>query len=119
MATTRTTTTRAPRPARRTSSVRGFYLPWTQGARAYPEADSLAAARKGLARRRKDATIILRDKAVASGRIACSCCGEPITAETGNRTEYLARTKALRPMHYSCAWGQTLQEVENLAMRMR
>lgn len=106
-----------------------FRAPWTAGAKAYPQADTIAALADGMRRRRKPLTVHVAMAAVADQ--PCACCGLPMSGEYEvNRGEgdmhrddewaYAdcdPRSKTFVLRHYYCAWGILLGDVMKLAQR--
>lgn len=113
------------------SSIPGFRKPWTQGAAAYFEADTFAAAKEGFKRKRKSVLFHMSNTGEA-GQQDCLFCGgklcEPakaVTRDMGNgvRSEsqgdtkvdkwsswhYLPASKGIAGgMHYVCSWSNLL-----------
>lgn len=96
----------------------GFRKPWTDGAKAYHEADTIADAIAGFRRVRTVKHFILTG---TTDDPICSGCGETLSndpAESenyrGNRCEYDPRTKSVVAFHYTCGWGRTLTAIANL-----
>lgn len=61
------------------SPVEGFRNPWTQGAYAYPEADTFAAALAGFKRKRKNVIFHMPNTGEAGER-TCVVCHGPLNA---------------------------------------
>lgn len=110
-----------------TATRPAYRAPWTHGAKAYPEADSLDAMWNGIKRKRKALTVHVSHDAV--GDLPCACCGRPLGGEYPlnpgepkmviDRLGYAycdvnPRTKVARLCHYYCAWGMTLSQVIRL-----
>jgi hypothetical protein len=98
-----------------------FRKPWEHGARAYHEADSLAAALEGFKRVRTIKSFILKG---TTDDPPCGGCGRLLSDDPaeldsykGNRCQYHPRTKSISVRHYTCAWGDTLAQVQALAER--
>jgi hypothetical protein len=88
-----------------------FKKPWENGACAYHEADSIAEAKKGFSRCRKDHYFILSDKTISKTKISCGVCGKNILPDDGNRCLYFAKSKKVFPAHYYCAWNSLFKEI--------
>lgn len=99
-----------------------FREPWTHGARAYREADTMEALERGMRRKRNIDTVLMPMEAV--GHLDCMYCGgklgEPyevnkgqgdLTTDQTGRVEYHPRKKEARPYHYYCGWGATMKSV--------
>lgn len=123
--------------SRTASPVKGFRLPWTEGAHAYPEADTFAAAREGFKRRRKSVMFHMPNSGEA-GTHKCVTCGgllsEPALAFTRNmgndtRVESPAGTKpdkhstwyydptrkaVVGGQHYICSWSILLGRISSM-----
>lgn len=105
----------------------GYREPWTGGAKAYPEADTIAALWAGTARKRKPLTVHVAHAALAG--VPCAGCGQPLDGpyvlnageERTVRDElgyaYVdvnPRAGTATAHHYYCAWGRTMTEVMKL-----
>ena len=112
------TTTKAKRPA--------FRAPWTNGAKAYAEADTFAALREGMKRKRKTQMVKMPNSGEA-GRVKCAGCGVPLRdmyavnpGEEPSRTDewstwtYYPRHKKAVGMHYYCSWGALMMDIVRL-----
>lgn len=112
-------TTQTDRPA--------FRKPWTHGAKAYEEADSLPALREGLKRARKSRLVKVARDAVAD--LPCAVCGiplgDPYAANKGGPTDHVDKAAFLSgdydprsgtfvPLHYYCSWGVLMDAVVRL-----
>lgn len=99
--------------------------PWTFGAKAYAEADTLEALAEGMKRKRKLQIVHLNNATL--GHLECACCGIPVgdpypvnPGEEATRTDkwatgkYSPRTRTLVAMHYYCSWGALLNDVFRL-----
>lgn len=94
-----------------------FYKAWTEGAKAYDEADTVADAIEAYRRCRTVKSFILRGDENA----VCDVCGRTLADDPaeydsykGNRCEYDPRTKTVTVHHYTCGWGVTLTAIANL-----
>ena len=119
------------------SPVEGFRLPWTEGARAYPEADTFAAAREGFKRRRKSVMFHMPNSGEAGTRTCVTCGGslaEPALAfkrDLPNDTHLEspagkspdkwstwyydpARKAVVGGQHYICSWSMLLGHISSL-----
>lgn len=93
-----------------------FRKPWTDGARAYHEADTVEAAIEGFKRVRTVKDFILTNGGAAD--LTCAGCGEGFDGDA--YAEYHPRTKTVTDVrHYVCRWTDTLQRVEDLGRAMR
>lgn len=109
-----------------------YRKPWTFGAKAYPEADNLAAIVTGTKRARNPLTVRVPHAGLVDER--CACCGLALDAEypvSPNQpdtlvrdesgmamVDYDPRTKRAIVRHYYCAWAGTIGEVLDLGRRM-
>lgn len=122
---------------RTVSTVQGFRLPWTQGACAYPEADTFAAAKEGFKRRRK-AVMFHMPNTGEAGDQDCAYCGgtlrEPARAASkdhGNNTRseqsaaekpdkwstwyYVPASKSVvGGVHYMCSWSNLMGMISSI-----
>lgn len=96
----------------------GFRKPWSEGARAYHEADTLADALEGFKRARTVKSFILTG---TTDDPPCAGCGAPLSDDParlagyrGNRCTYHPRTRGIEARHYTCAWGSTLEAVAKI-----
>jgi len=121
--------------ARTISTVPGFRLPWTQGAYAYPEADTFAAALAGFKRRRKRVIFHMPNSGEAGMR-KCVVCGGILGELPKERTIRSGRTETttgpgahMTPdkhstwtydpqrkqvgngMHYTCSWSALMLRI--------
>lgn len=116
-------------------TIPAFRQPWTNGAHAYPEADTFEAAREGFKRRRKDVIFHMSNTGEA-GQQTCLHCGvllsEPADANRGGfqRTgdtepkpdkwstwTYLAKQKGIGGgMHYACSWSNLLHQIAKVRL---
>lgn len=116
------------------SPVKGFRLHWTEGAHAYPEADTFAAAKEGFKRRRKSVMFHMANSGEA-GDQPCATCGgllrEPareftrqmpenvrVESPAGTRPDkwstwyYHPQTKSvIGGQHYLCSWSMLLGDI--------
>ena len=107
-----------------TTTRPGFRKPWTHGAKAYEEADSLEDLVAGLRRARNSRRVYVHGDAI--GHLPCVHCGIPLAdpypvnpGDTRLRTDkgpdysgrYFPKRKAFVPEHYYCGWGALLAPV--------
>lgn len=97
-----------------------FRKPWTGGAKAYHEADTLADALEGFRRARTVKHFILTG---TTDDPPCAGCGRPLSDDPaeiesyrGNRCEYLPRTKEIVAYHYVCGWDATLTAIAKVRL---
>lgn len=88
-----------------------FRKPWTNGACAYVEVDTIKDAIQGFKRARLLQMFIITDKGVMNKKFTCAVCQKPVTVKTGNRCDYYPREKKVLIMHYACAWSNLLHEI--------
>jgi hypothetical protein len=123
--------------ARTASPVKGFRLPWTEGAYAYPEADTFAAAKEGFKRRRKSVVFHMPNTGEAGNEECVVCHGtlkEPALAlskpmPNNVRVEHSAATTpdkwstwyydpqrkaVVGGRHYICSWSFLLGTISSL-----
>lgn len=107
-----------------------YRKPWTHGAKAYPQADSLAAMVDGTKRCRKPLTVHVAHAGLVGEK--CAGCGGAFDADytapgmTGTTrdelgyayVDYDPRTKRAVARHYYCAWAGVMDQVLDLARRM-
>jgi len=109
-----------------------FRKPWTHGAKAYAQADTLAAMIEGMKRCRKPDTVHVAHAGLVG--VTCACCGLPLDSpypvsptqpdsivqdDLGYAyVDYNPRTKRAVVRHYYCAWAGTIQEVLDLGRAM-
>lgn len=94
--------------------------PWTNGAKAYPEADSMADLWRGVRRKRSPLTVLVSHDTI--GREPCAHCGialaDPYAVHPGEpptHTDSLPyawvdvdpRKRVAVARHYYCAWAST------------
>lgn len=100
-----------------------FRKPWEHGAKAYHEADSLAAIRDGLGRLRKPLTVLVHHDGGALAGVPCDACGEALDGpyEVGNghvdsyaMVDVNPRAKTYVTRHYYCAWGSVMAKIWKL-----
>ena len=93
-----------------------FRLPWHDGAKAYPEADTFAAAKEGLKRRRKSLIFHMTNTGEA-GNSTCVVCARLLSEPAEGSTkidpwstwDYSPATKNVRNgRHYICSWGSLM-----------
>jgi hypothetical protein len=97
----------------------GFRNPWQNGAKAYPEADTLEALREGMKRKRKSTIVHLSHEGF--GNMPCATCGTALSAEYGDGHSdrwgtgtYYPSTKRLIVQHYYCSWQTIMNDVVKL-----
>lgn len=104
-----------PRPA--------FRKPWEHGAKAYHEADSLAAIEGGMKRKRVPFTVLIHHETHALDGVACHACGEDLAgpyevsggkADTYAMVDVSPKNKTVVIRHYYCAWTSTMNAVHKL-----
>lgn len=106
-----------------TATRPAFRKPWTHGARAYEEADSLEAMRAGLKRARKDRKVYITNRDEVA-HLPCAACGIPLgdpypvnkgsahtSVDRHLAVDYSPRTGRIVPLHYYCSWGVLLTQV--------
>ncbi len=118
------------------STIEGFRKPWTQGAYAYPEADTFAAALLGFAKKRKGEIFHMTNSGEA-GRQLCVVCGrrlddvyptnpgEALGTKIDTWSTWTLRVskdkngKTVRQvgngMHYGCSWSNLFSRIFKLA----
>lgn len=109
------------------AATAGYREPWTGGAAAYPEADTLDALWAGVARKRRPLIVHVRHTGLPE--VPCARCGihldkpypvnpgdtDLVTDERGFAYVDVDPTKGEAiPRHYYCAWGATMSEVLKL-----
>ena len=114
------------------SPVQGYRNPWTQGAHAYPEADTFAAAKEGMKRKRKPVMFHMPNTGEA-GDQPCITCGaklrdlpdtEKAPFETTGGTHKADKwstwhydpksKKVVGGQHYGCSWGTLLIRISQI-----
>lgn len=111
-----------------------FRKPWNNGAHAYTEADTFAAAQEGFKRVRKSQLFHMDNRGEAGDR-ACVSCGEklrdvnaservgvihsstgaPKSPDKWSTWRFDPRTKQIYGgQHYSCSWGTLLADIAQL-----
>jgi hypothetical protein len=98
----------------------GFRKPWTDGAKAYHEADTLDAMWAGIKRMRKPLTVHVSHDALHG--VVCAGCGHDVTGpnpdgKIDNGHAYVdadPKTRSALAYHYVCAWGATMNKVYEL-----
>ena len=91
-----------------TNTVPGYREPWTDGAKAYPTADSIGAALAGMRRKR---TRTMFHLSASSAYMAQPCAGGGRPLAEGTRPDgyatghYLPRARTVTLYHYACSWG--------------
>lgn len=107
-----------------------YRKPWTHGAKAYPQADSLDAMVAGTKRARNPLTVHVAWSGLTD--VKCACCGgaldeaycapgmsTDVVDSTGYAyVDYDPRTKRAVVRHYYCAWAGTMTEVLDLGRAM-
>lgn len=113
-----------------TPSRPAYRAPWTNGAYAYPEADTFTAAQAALIRRRKVVMIHMTNTGEA-GTHTCAVCGNALNQTpnldviggTSNKTEpdhwstwdYVPRIKrVVNGRHYICSWSALLTDIAKI-----
>jgi hypothetical protein len=101
-----------------------FRKPWQHGAKAYHEADSLAAIRDGLGRLRSPFTVLIHHTTHSLDGVPCASCGEdlagPYTLKGSGEPDRYAmvdvnpRHKTYVTRHYYCSWGVVMGNVLKL-----
>jgi hypothetical protein len=101
--------------------------PWTSGAKAYPQADTMDDLWEGVRRKRKPLTVHVRHTGLAG--IPCAGCGLPLdgpyavnAGEPATHVDRLGyayvdvkpRTGTAIARHYYCAWGAVMADVMKL-----
>lgn len=94
-----------------------YRKPWTNGAYAYPVADTFADFREGMKRKRKQQWVKMPNSGEAGDR-PCSLCGialrDPYASNPGGPLTqvddqstwiYTPSTKTAVGVHYGCSWG--------------
>jgi hypothetical protein len=102
-----------------------YRKPWTNGAHAYPVADTFADFREGMKRKRKEQWVLMPNTGEAGAR-PCSRCGialrDPYPHNEGTPMEfykadekstwiYTPRTKSAVGIHYGCSWGALFEAI--------
>lgn len=109
----------SPAPARP-----AYRKEWTNGARAYPEADTFAGLKESMKRKRNTYMVHMPNSGEA-GAEPCSCCGvnlgdpyrvnsddaEPTALDMQSTWTVNPKTKTAFGQHYYCSWGSLMQEV--------
>jgi hypothetical protein len=107
----------------RTTTRPAFRKPWTHGAKAYHEADSLAAIRDGLGRLRKPLTVLIHHERGALAGVPCAACGKALDGPYLDDSDHVdryamvdvdPRSKTYVTRHYYCAWGAVMNKVMKL-----
>lgn len=105
------------------ASVPSFRKPWEHGAKAYHEADSLAAiVEHGMKRRRVPYTVLILHKSHGVDGVPCAACGEDLAGPYGDgdhvdnyaMVDVNPRSRTMSARHYYCAWGATMSEVAKI-----
>jgi hypothetical protein len=105
--------------------VQGFRAPWTNGAKAYHEADTPEALVEGARRKRK--TFMVHLNLEGFGHMPCAGCGialrDPYAVNEGEEAthtdkwgtgHYNPPTRRLAAYHYYCSWGSLMKRIFNL-----
>lgn len=107
------------------SAVEGFRKPWEGGAKAYPQADTFAALRAGLRRRRKTTVVHMPNEGEA-GAEPCATCGVALrdayavnprdtrTAVDDYSTWTWLPGRGLYGQHYYCSWRSIMADAMRL-----
>lgn len=107
----------------KTTMIPEFRLPWTYGAKAYPEADTFAAAREGFKRRRKTVIFHMTNDGEAGDRL-CVVCGIALREPSEGRDrpdlhstwDYSPEHKAVgNGRHYICSWTALMNRIFQVA----
>lgn len=87
----------------------------------YDKFRTINDAKNAYKRRRTSQTFILEGDEKELANTKCCKCGRALNDYTdipqgyqSNRCDYMPKSKTVRPMHYTCAWGQTLSEVAKI-----
>lgn len=104
-----------------------FRKPWEHGAKAYHEADNLAAIETGMKRKRSPFTVLIHHSTHALDGVACHACGEDLDKaytinggddsvgpDTYAMVDVDPKSKTVKLRHYYCAWTTTLAQVVKL-----
>lgn len=100
-----------------------FRKPWEHGAKAYHEADSLAALAEGVKRKRVPLTVLIRHETHALDGVACHACGGdlaapyelcPDWADSYAMADVNPRRGTVALRHYYCAWQGTMAKIMEL-----
>lgn len=107
------------------SKTPGYREPWTNGAKAYPEADTPEALLEGAKRKRKAFMLHLSHEGF--GDMPCVKCGialaDPYPASSDSSTmhtdkwgtgHYSPKSKSLVVAHYYCSWNMLMNAVMRL-----
>lgn len=107
-----------------------FRKPWTNGAHAYPVADTFADFREGIKRKRKEQWVLMPNTGEA-GEKPCSICGvklrDPYAHNAGTPSEfykadekstwiYTPSTKNVVGVHYGCSWGALFSAIAQIRL---
>lgn len=107
-----------------------FRKPWTNGAYAYPVADTFADLREGMKRKRKEQWVKMPNTGEAGDK-PCSICGiklrDPYPQNAGTPMEfykaddqstwvYTPRTKSVVGVHYGCSWNALLSAIVQIRL---
>lgn len=105
--------------------------PWENGAKAYPQADTIDDVVEYAKRKRNPFTIHLSH--VSCGNDPCAACGYPLAGEyplnpgepkmVKDTTGYAycdvnPRKKTYAVRHYYCAWGHTMNLIHQLGRQL-
>lgn len=96
--------------------------PWTHGAAAYHEADSIEGILAGLGRIRNPFTALIRHETHGVDGVPCAVCGLDLAGPSPGRdvpdtyamVDVNPRTKRCVAKHYYCAWGGVMEKVMEL-----
>lgn len=108
-----------------------YRKPWTEGAHAYPEVDSVKGVEQSMYRKRNGFTAITRQGKPLYERGKCAVCGGPLKglytaggSAVSKPDSYAfvdvspkARTYVLK--HYYCAWQMTMEGIVALRVATR
>lgn len=99
-----------------------FRKAWTYGAKAYEEADTFEALRKGMARKRK-MTIVKMPNTGEAGKALCASCGLSLDTPMGynhpdefSTWKWIPSRKGAYGQHYVCSWESLFREIASLRL---
>jgi hypothetical protein len=103
-----------------------FRKPWTNGAYAYPIADTFDDFREGMKRKRKEQWVLMPNTGEAGDRL-CSLCGVKLRdkyqlnpgglfdqQDKQSTWIYTPRTKTVVGVHYGCSWGAIFNAIAQI-----
>lgn len=106
----------------------GFREPWTHGAKAYTQADTFAALREGM-KRKRNSRIIHMPNSGEAGDMPCASCGiklkDPYAVNKGGPLEktdtystwhYSPKSKSGYGQHYYCSWGSLMEKIVSIRL---